>query len=138
MDKFVRVGIAVLVKKVDKYLLLKRTSELGTDTWCPPGGKVEFGEDLGMAIMREFKEEVGDNIIISNPEFACITNDYFELEQQHYITIHTIADYISGEAKINEPNKFSDIGWFSIEEMNTLDLFLPMLNLKINNTYSYK
>ena len=138
MDKFVRVGIAVLVKRGDKYLLLKRTASLGNNTWCPPGGKVEFSEDLEVAVMREFKEEVGNDIIITKPEFVCITNDYFEKEQQHYITIHTTAEYVSGEADINEPTKFSDIGWFSLQEMNTMDLFLPMLNLKINNTYSYK
>ena len=111
---------------------------MGTNTWCAPGGKIEFGEDLDASIMREFKEEAGDDIVITKPEFACITNDYFEKEQQHYITIHTTADYVSGEAKINELTKFSDIGWFSLKEMNMMDLFLPMFNLKINNTYSYK
>lgn len=127
-EKRVRVGVAVNVLKDDQYLLLRRKSPLGTDTWCAPGGKMEWGEDIYTTAMRELREEVGENIQISDPCFYCITNDIFEKEQEHYITINVIADYISGEPVINEPEKFSDIGWFHQEDLDEMDLFLPTRN----------
>jgi 8-oxo-dGTP diphosphatase len=129
----VRVGVAVNVVKYGHYLLLKRKSELGTDTWCPPGGKMEFGEDIIDCALREFREEVGDDIQISKPEFYCITNDFFEKENQHFITIQLVAFYESGEPIINEPDKFSDIGWFYTDNVEEMDLFLPTRNFFNNN-----
>jgi 8-oxo-dGTP diphosphatase len=137
MDKVVRVGVAVNVERDGKYLLLKRTGVLGTNTWCPPGGKIEFGESIDNCAMREFKEEAGDNIVISKPLFVGITNDFFEKENEHYVTIWMSAYYLDGEPIINEPNKFSDIGWFYPHEMNNMDLFLPVINFINHNENCY-
>ena len=133
MEKVVRVGVAVNIDKEGNYLLLKRKSELGTDTWCAPGGKIEIGESIYDCAMRELHEEVGDDIQVTEPVFYGITNDFFEKEQQHYITIHTICFYISGEPKINEPNKCSEIGWFHQDDVLDMDLFLPTLNFITNS-----
>jgi len=43
MEKKVRVGVAVNIVKDCHYLLLRRKSSLGNDTWCAPGGKMEWG-----------------------------------------------------------------------------------------------
>lgn len=128
MEKTVRVGVAINIIKNGHYLLLKRKSELGTDTWCAPGGKMEYGESIYECGLREFREEVGENIIISDPFFYCVTNDIFEKEEQHFITINLISEYISGKAVINEPDKFSDIGWFHIDIVEEMELFLPTRN----------
>ena len=132
-EKRVRVGVAVNVVKDGHYLLIKRKSHLGTDTWCSPGGKMEYGEDIYETAMRELREEVGENLCVSDPVFYCITNDVFEKEQEHFITINVTANYISGEPIINEPDKFSDIGWF-YWNCEDLDLFLPFRNF-INNGF---
>ena len=54
--------------------------------------------------------------------------DIFEDENRHYITIFILADIESGNAKIMEPEKATDIGWF---EWNNLPnpLFIPIRNL---------
>ena len=129
----VGVGVAVNVVKDGWYLLLKRKSELGTDTWCPPGGKMEFGENIIDCALREFREEVGNDIQITRPEFLSITNDFFEKENQHFITIQLVAFYKSGEAIINEPDKFSDIGWWHQDDIEGMKLFLPTRNFLKNN-----
>lgn len=133
MEKTVRVGVAVNVVKDGHYLFLKRKSELGTDTWCSPGGKMDWGEEIIECALRELREEAGEDLIISDPVFYCITNDFFEKEQQHFITINVIADYVGGEPVINEPDKFSDIGWFHQEELDDLNLFLPTRNFVYKN-----
>jgi 8-oxo-dGTP diphosphatase len=65
---------------------------------------------------------------IRNIRFATITNDIFEKENLHYITIIMLADHVSGEPKLLEPDKFTEWGWFSWNSMPQ-PLFLPIRNL---------
>jgi len=55
------VSIIVILKYRNKYLLVQRASsdEIFPGKWQNLGGKVEVGERLEEAIMREVKEEVG-------------------------------------------------------------------------------
>lgn len=43
----------------DKFLLIKRNKEPYTGFWSMVGGKIEFGEDIETAIVREIEEETG-------------------------------------------------------------------------------
>jgi 8-oxo-dGTP diphosphatase len=56
-----------------------------------------------------------------------VTNDIFEKESKHYITIALLADHASGEPKIMEPEKCTDMGWFSWNNLPR-PLFLPLQN----------
>jgi len=126
MEKIPRIGIEVLVLKSGRFLLLKRTGSHGEGTWCPPGGHLEFQESPEDCARREVKEEAG--IDIKNIRFAAVTNDIFSREDRHYITIHMLADYGSGEPRIMEKGKATDLGWFEWERLPQ-PLFLPIQNL---------
>jgi len=127
-----KVGVAVIVVKENKVLLFTRKNTRGKDTWSFPGGHLEFNESLEECSKREVLEESGLNI--TNVRFAGITNDIFRNEGKHYITIFMISDWESGEPKIMEPDKSTEIGWF---EWNNLPqpLFLPTQNL-VNQGYN--
>jgi 8-oxo-dGTP diphosphatase len=133
MENVVRVGVAVHVHKDGNLLLMKRIGELGNGKWCSPGGKMDIGETPEECGLRELSEEIGDNLVVTKPWYYGITNDCFIKENKHYITIHMISEYISGEAENKEPNKCSEIGWFDIDKINKKDLFLPMLNYIADN-----
>ena len=109
------VGVGVLVFGDGKALLLKRKGAHGEDTWCYPGGHLEFGESFLDTAIREVEEESG--LKVKNPRFLCITNDIFKNENKHYITIFVAVDYVSGEARIMEKEKCTDIGWFELDNL---------------------
>jgi len=121
-----KVGVGVLIFKDKKLLLGKRKNSHGDDSWCPPGGHLEFNEELEDCANRETLEETG--IKIKNIELITATNDIFIKENKHYITLHLIADYDSGEVKLMEPEKCEKWEWFSWNNLPT-PLFLPTLNL---------
>ena len=61
-EKEIRVVNGIVIKKgSDEVLLIKRkkTERVHSGIWAFPGGKIEDGEDINQAIMREIKEEVG-------------------------------------------------------------------------------
>lgn len=53
------VGVGVLIRDDDKYLLIKRAAEPDAGLWSIPGGMVELGERAKEAAKREALEETG-------------------------------------------------------------------------------
>ncbi len=120
------VGVAVIIRNGDQVLLMKRQNSHGAGTWAMPGGHIEYGESPEACAIREVEEEVG--VRIADPTFRTITNDVFEQEGKHYITVWMEASYVSGEAHIKSAREMSDIGWFSWNALPT-PRFLPLENL---------
>lgn len=120
------IGVAVMVCKDDKFLLGKRKNSHGAGCWQFPGGHLEFNETIEVCAAREIFEETG--ITIKNARLATFTNDIFEDERKHYVTLFVIGDYHSGEATVKEPEKCEEWRWFKPEDLPS-PLFLPILNL---------
>jgi 8-oxo-dGTP diphosphatase len=130
--KQVKVGVSVLVMNGDRVLLEKRQHTHGAGTWGPPSGHIDFGEAPEATAVRETKEETG--VSISDVKFRVITNDVFEAEQKHYITLWFDAKYVSGEAKALAPEEESEVGWFTWDSLPQ-PLFLPLQHLLEGKTY---
>ena len=95
MDQKPQVGTAIIITRDDKVLLMKRKGAHGTGTWSTPGGHLDFGETLDGCAAREAKEEVG--LDVTDIRFRTVTNDVFEEEGKHYITIWMDGKSFSGE-----------------------------------------
>jgi len=128
----VLVCVAVLVKKGDRILLNKRKNNRGAGTWAPIVGHMEFGETPEQCAARETKEET--SVEIDNVKFRVITNDVFEEEHQHYITIWMEAKYASGEPGVQAPDEETDVGWFTWDSLPQ-PLFLSLQHLLSDKTY---
>ncbi|APD08003.1 8-oxo-dGTP diphosphatase [Flavobacteriaceae bacterium UJ101] len=122
----VKIGVGVLIKKGNKVLIGKRTGSHGENTWSFPGGHLEFGETEFETATREVKEETDLNI--ENLQKYGYTNDFFEEENKHYITLFVKADWKSGEPKRMEPEKCSEWRWERLDNLPK-PLFLPIENL---------
>lgn len=128
MNKYPRVGIAVIIKKNGEVLLGKRKNSHGEDTWGFPGGHLEYKEDIYECALREVEEEVG--LETMNLNQVALTNDIFEKEDKHYITIYIECEYYSGNIILKEPDKCSEWRWFTWNQLkHRTDLFLPIKNL---------
>ncbi len=53
------VGVGVLIRKGEEYLMIKRAAEPDKGLWSVPGGIVEIGETTKEAAIREAEEETG-------------------------------------------------------------------------------
>ena len=130
MSKRPRVGIGVCIKRENKVLLGKRKNAHGEGDWSFPGGHLEYKESWEECAEREILEETG--LKIKKFRFGTVTNDIFEKDDKHYITIILVTDYVDGEAEIIEPHKCEKWEWFEWGNLPEL-LFCPIQNLLKQN-----
>ena len=135
MNQKPQVGVAVIIIKDDKVLLMKRKGVHGTGTWTTPGGHLDFGETPEQCGAREAKEEVGLDVV--DIRFRAITNDIFDQQGRHYISIWMDGKFISGEPAIAAEEEVAEIGWFAWDALPS-PLFLPLENLLKENSYPPK
>jgi 8-oxo-dGTP diphosphatase len=121
-----KVGLGVCLIKGKKILFGKRKNSHGKGSWCFPGGHLEFNETWEECAERETMEET--NLKIKNIRFATATNDFFEKENKHYITILMVADWAKGAPQLMEPEKCQKWQWFDWDKQPS-PLFKPQENL---------
>jgi 8-oxo-dGTP diphosphatase len=79
MEKFQKIVATGFLIKDNKVLIVKRSAneKFLPEYWEMAGGKVEFGEDPQVGLVREYHEEVGLTITVGKPfrTFSYISSD---------------------------------------------------------------
>ena len=128
--KEVRVGVAILLwhgEDSNDLLFHLRKGRHGPGTWSFPGGNMDPGEQPVETAVREFREEVGDDleyISMDVYEPCPYVNTIFDTGLQ-YITLYFQATRVSGEAIVMEPDKNERWEWFACDQMPS-PLFDPL------------
>ena len=108
-----RVGVGVILPRDDKVLLGKRKGSHGAGTWSFPGGHLEPGESFEDCCRRETLEETGIKVGKLIP--VGFTNDIFEEEKLHYVTLYFMSENFEGEPELMEPDKCEEWGWYALD-----------------------
>ena len=89
MNNQVRVGVAAVIFREGRILLGERIGSHGANTWATPGGHLELGESIEECAERETLEETG--LEVGAFKKLGFTNDIFEKEGKHYVTLYVVA-----------------------------------------------
>ena len=135
MSQGPKVGVAIIITRDDQLLLIKRKGTRGPGTWSTPGGHLDFGETPEQCAAREAKEEVG--LDVTDIRFRAVTNDVFDQQGKHYITIWMDGKSTSGQPYIAAEKEVAEIGWFAWNSLPN-PLFLSLENLLKENSYPPK
>ncbi|MDQ7970287.1 MAG: NUDIX hydrolase, partial [Oxalicibacterium faecigallinarum] len=92
-------AVIAVVLRGDEILLVCRKTPPDAGMWGFPGGKMEFGETIEQAAIRELQEETG---IIAEPDGVLTVLDSFHKDETGNLTHHFILPaiacrWISGE-----------------------------------------
>lgn len=121
-----RVGVGVIVRRDGLVLLGERLGAHGAYTWALPGGHLEYGETPAACAKREVLEECGLEVGSLQP--GPYTNDVFDTEQRHYVTLFVLAVACDGQARVLEPTKCLRWSWFDWQSLPK-PLFRPLQSL---------
>ena len=87
------IGVGVLIRDGDRYLLVRRAAEPDAGLWSIPGGLVELGERVEEAAVREALEETGLEVEIRD---LLGVVDKIERDDAGRIRFHfVIVDYLA-------------------------------------------
>jgi len=95
--------------------------------WEFPGGKVEPGEDPATAIIREIREELGCEVVITRALPAFI-HDYKTV----MIEMLPFVCALTSNSSLPHPHEHVALAWVKVEELLTYDLAaadLPVIKL---------
>jgi mutator protein MutT len=115
---YIGVGVgAVIVDEMGRLFLARRGPQAKNERglWEFPGGSVEYGETLADALAREMMEEYGIQVAVG--ELLDVVDHILPDEGQHWVSPTYICRIVSGEPRILERKKCSEIGWFYPGEM---------------------
>ena len=109
----VKQVVAAVVLRENRVLICQRTEEQAFALqWEFPGGKVEAGEELPAALVRELQEELGITPVVEQ-EIATVRHQYAEglAVELHFFLVREFAGEI-------ENRIFREVRW---EEREALD-----------------
>jgi len=109
-----RAAVGVVILLNGKLLLVKRGHGPAKGLWTLPGGRIELGENVRDAALREAREEVGLDIKIDR---LLDVVDYIERDEKgdvryHYVIADFLAFAVSGKL----------VAGSDVDEIMTVDL----------------
>jgi ADP-ribose pyrophosphatase YjhB (NUDIX family) len=118
MESSIRLRVCLAVVDNDKILLVPHyETDAGAVQWVVPGGRVEFGESLQEAAVREFFEETGFQAEVTG--LLHVTEVILPDRPYHSVTIAFAGRVTAGELKseANHPYGEKMPKWLSAPEV---------------------
>lgn len=115
---YIGVGVGAIIVNQEGQVFLARRGPLAKNErgcWEFPGGSVEFGERLTDALVREMREEFGIELAVG--PLLDVVDHLLPDEGQHWVSPTYVCRIITGEPRICEPGKCSEIGWFALDQI---------------------
>jgi len=129
------IAVFMILKRGDDILIIKRaTTGLMDGFYSIPAGKLDDGEEILPAAMRECKEEVG--VDFNEEDIKLVNVQHCQFNEQRWINFFFLTDKWSGEPKICEPHKHSEIKWVNLHSLP--ENFVPYVKKGLEDYDSHK
>ncbi|MCW1876399.1 nucleoside triphosphatase NudI [Erwinia sp. INIA-01] len=124
-----RTIVCPIIQNEGEYLLCKMAADRGVfpDQWALSGGGMEPGETMEAALRREIREELGDELEITEVRPWAFRDDirtktYTDGSTEEIYMIYLIFDCISANRTISFNEEFQEVRWVPAEKIGELDL----------------
>lgn len=101
-----------------KILLIKRRKQPFKDLWSMPGGKLEFGEHIEDALIREIFEETG--LIVKPKKVLAILGEIFfdvKKAKDYWHTLIFLCEVVIKNTPTVKESTEGQLEWFSINKL---------------------
>jgi len=124
-----RIIVCPVIQNEGEYLLCKMAADRGVfpGQWALSGGGMEPGETMEEALRREIREELGEELDITEVKPWAFRDDvrmktYADGTTEEIYMIYLIFDCVSANRAITFNEEFQEVIWISPEAMKGMDL----------------
>lgn len=117
MIERVEVAVGAIVRRADELLLVRRGHEPAAGEWSVPGGRVEPGELLMEAVVRELLEETGLRAVCG-PLVGWVER----ISENHHFVILDFEATVTGDLTPTAGSDASEARWWPVSEVASLPL----------------
>jgi ADP-ribose pyrophosphatase YjhB (NUDIX family) len=110
------ICVGAVAVRDDELLLIRRGTPPGAGYWSLPGGRVEVGESLAAALVRELEEETGLAALVG-PLLGWVERIG---AGHHFVILDFEVTVLDGEARAGDDA--AEVAWVPLEEVTGLPL----------------
>lgn len=127
-------GVLNIILKENKVLMMLRQNKFDSNLYSLPGGCLEHEESVVAGAIREIKEEVNLTVEAAGLKVVSVMHRITPSDW-HSTEFVLVCHRFSGEPKIMEPDKCSDLQWFPLGKLpQNISLYAKQaINNYINN-----
>ena len=109
--------VAAVALDGDHLLLVRRGTDPGQGQWSLPGGRVEAGEAMVAAVVREFREETG-LAAVCGPVIGWVE----QMSAEHHFVIVDFEVTVLDDDPPVSGSDADEAAWFPLAEVSALQL----------------
>ncbi len=113
----VAVG-AVALRYGEEILLVRRGRGPGAGLWSVPGGRVQFGEDLHEAVVREVREETELEVVVER-FLGWVERIGDDPEPYHYVILDFLVDVYDPSVDPVAGDDAEDVRWVHFDDLHS-------------------
>ncbi len=117
-----QVAVLAVTRRGDRLLLVQRANPPDAGKWGFPGGRVERGETVAVAAVRELAEETG---VVAEPTGVLTALDSIHRDPEGRIQFHFVLIVVGLDWRAGEGAPADDaraVGWWTLAELEASDL----------------
>lgn len=123
------LAVSAAIFRDGRVLVVRRAREPAAGSWTLPGGRVELGETLVEAVVREVAEETALTIRVKGLAGyrEVILDSAVEGRGRHFVILPFAAEWVSGDVRLNE--ELGGFGWHTPSEISNLPTTPGLLDI---------
>lgn len=115
--------VGAIAVRDDELLMIKRGTEPGLGMWSLPGGRVESGESMAEAVVREVAEETGLSVICDG-----LLGWVERVSDAHHFVIMDFEVTVMGAEPLSPGSDAADARWVPLWQVSELALVDGLLD----------
>ena len=124
------VGVGAIVFQDEKVLLVRRGREPLKGEWSLPGGRLELGEHLEAAVVREVREETGLSVrVVRHAETLERIFREEERVRYHYVLVDFLCEVTGGKLLCGDDA--ADAAWFPLDAVLRGEIAVAQFTLEV-------
>jgi len=127
------LSVGAVAVQDHRLLMIRRGSEPGRGLWSLPGGRVEHGETMAEAIVREVAEETGVAVMVGAViDWVERIGDPTEGDNHHFVIVN-FSVTVDGDVEPVAGTDALEAAWVDLDAVSELDLVAGMAQFLADN-----